>query len=151
MQGRRIHVDVWLGLILMAFSAFFWSESFKFPFGTGFPRVFLGIFLLMSTLLFVMGIIKTVKKISKGDVKVDWRNAIPRSQGIWGILVGYVILIHVIGFFPATIIASPAIMLFYGVRKIKSLVLVTVFLTLFVYLLFVLQLRVILPRGILFY
>ena len=150
MQKRKIHTEVWLGLIVMIFSGFFWSESFKFPVGTGFPRVFLGVFFFMAVILFVIGIIKTVKNISKGNVNLDWKNAIPKAHGVWGIMLGFVIMINIIGFFPATLIASPGIMLFYGVRKIKVLVLVTVILTLFVYLLFVVQLRVQLPRGILF-
>ena len=150
MLKRRIHVDVWLGLILIVFTAFFWSESFKFPVGTGFPRVFLGVFLGMSTLLFVSGIIKTVKNDSKGDVKIDWKNTVPKSQGVWGIMVTYVIMINVIGFFPATLLATPSTMLYFGVRKIKLLVLFTLILTLFIYFVFAVQLRLRLPVGILF-
>jgi hypothetical protein len=97
-EKRKIHTDVWLGLTVMALSGFFWSESFKFPVGTGFPRVFLAVFFFMAMILFVLGIIKTVKKISKGNVKLDWKNAIPKAHGVWFIMAGYVIMINIIGF-----------------------------------------------------
>ena len=151
MFGRRVHVDIWIGLILMAFSSFFLSESTKFPEGSAqFPKFVLGLFFLLAALLFVVGAIRTVKKSSKGDVKVDWRNAVGKAHIVFAMIVAYTVLIVIIGFFPATIIFCPVIMIYYGVRSIKYLVLVTIIQALFIYLLFVVQLRVFMPYGILF-
>ena len=150
MFGRKIHVEVWIGLGLMAFTLFFLSETAKFPKGTNFPQVVLGIFFLLAAILFVLAIVKTARNISKGDVKLEWGTKILKAHGIWGIMAGYVIMIIVIGFFPATIIASPVLMLYFGIRKIKVLVLVTIIMTLLVYFVFVIQLRSPLPVGILF-
>jgi hypothetical protein len=152
MLKRRIHVDVWLGLILMGFSAFFLAESTKIiPVRSAqFPRFALGLFFLLAALLFIMGVIKVVKKSDIGDVRVDWKNVVGKAHIVYAMIVAYVVLFILTGFFPATIIFCPCIMLYYGIRKVKILFLVTAILALFVYLLFVVQLRVMLPVGILF-
>jgi len=151
MLGRRIHIDVWLGLILMGFSAFFLAEATKIPPGSAqFPKFALGLFFLLAALLFIMGVIKVAKKSDKGDVRVDWKNTVSKAHIVYAMIVAYVVIIVLIGFFPATIIFCPCLMLYYGIRKIKVLFLVTIILALFVYLLFVIQLRVFLPYGILF-
>ena len=151
MLGRRVHVDIWLGLILMVFSAVFLAEATNFPEGSAqFPKFVLGLFFLLAAILFALGAIRTAKKTYKGDVRVDWRGAVGKAHIVYALIVAYVILIVVIGFFPATIIFCPVIMLYYGIRSVKVLLLVTVIQALFIYLLFVVQLKVLLPHGILF-
>ena len=151
MLGRRIHVDIWLGLILMAFSGVLMSEVMSFPDKAAqFPRFVLGLFFLLASILFILGAIKTAKKSKKGDVKVDWKNAVGKAHIVYGLTIAYIILIVVIGFFPATIIFCPAIMLYFGIRKVKTLIIATVAQAVFVYLLFVIQLNVPFPAGIIF-
>ena len=151
MLGRRVHVDVWLGLILMAFAGFFLAEATHFPEGSAqWPKFVLGLFFLLAAVLFALGAVRTVKNSNKGDVRVNWRGAVGKAHIVYALIVVYVVLIVVIGFFPATIIFCPAIMLYYGIRSIKVLFLVTVIQALFIYLLFVVQLKVQLPYGTIF-
>ena len=151
MLGRRFHVDIWLGLILMAFSGLLLSEAMRFPDKAAqFPKFVLGVFFLLAAILFVSGAIKTAKKNSKGDVRVDWRNTVGKAHIVYALIVAYIILIVVVGFFPATIIFCPAIMFYFGIRKARMLVIATLAQALFVYLLFTLQLNVPFPSGIIF-
>jgi len=148
MQGKRINTDVWFGLGLMAFSAFFFAESRKFPAGSAqFPGFVLGGFFLLCVILFVQGVIKTTRNISDKGLN---RSAVGKAHIAFAIIIAYVILIVVVGFFPATVVFCPAIMLYYGLRKIKILILVTVIQALFIYFIFEVQLRIPLPAGIIF-
>ena len=148
MQGKRINLDVWFGLCLMAFSAYFFAESRKFPAGSAqWPAFVLGGFFLLAMILFVQGVIKTTKNISEKGVS---KSAVAKAHIAFAIIAAYVILIAVIGFYPATAVFCPAIMLYYGLRKIKILLLVTVIQALFIYLIFEVQLKIPLPSGIIF-
>ena len=55
-----------------------------------------------------------------------------------------------LGFFSASILFMPAVMLYMGYRKPIPLVCVTAGMLAFIYVLFVVQLKVKLPDGILF-
>ena len=148
---RRIHADSWLGLILMAFAGFFLNETAKLPVAGAaqFPRVVLILFFIMAAILFTGGIVRTVKKSGKGDVEINW-NVAGKAHIMYALIVAYIAMIMIIGFSPATVIICPAIMVFFGIRRVRVLLLCTVGLTLFIYLLFVVQLRVFLPIGIIF-
>ena len=64
---------------------------------------------------------------------------------VFGLLVVYLALFHFTNFFIATAIFVPVMMLLYGQRKVLPILLVTVGLELFVYLVFMKLLNVYFP------
>jgi hypothetical protein len=61
----------------------------------------------------------------------------------------YAFLIEFLGFFSATSLASVFFMLFFGLRSYVRILMVLVGLNVFIYILFVWQLRISLPSGLL--
>ena len=64
-------------------------------------------------------------------------------------VIGYVSIIKITGFFVASTIFTLVFMWLYGMRSVKKMVAVTLGMDLFLYVLFVIQLKVQLPQGIL--
>ena len=146
MQRKKIHIDVFLGILLTALSGYFLYQAFQIhPGSAQFPKFVLGLFLLLSAMLLTSGIIKVFTGSSKNDVKIDWKNATLKSHIVYGLIVLFVVMMVTIGFFPALVIWCPIIMFCYGIRNIKILAMVTLCLSLFIYVLFVMQLKVQMP------
>jgi hypothetical protein len=149
MIQKKIHinVNVYLGAILTGFSGFFFYEATRIrnKGSAQFPKVVLGAFLLLSIFLLALGICKTVKNSINGNIKIDWKNQTLKSHIVYALIILFVVLMKFIGFFPAMIIWAPLFMLFYGIRNIRILILVTLSLAAFIYVLFVMQLGVQFP------
>ena len=96
----------------------------------------------------VLLIISNIKKTLRGegiDKKIYKWSQMQYSLALWFITLGYIVLINLISFFPATAIIVPAMMFFLGVRSWKIILFSTIGINLFVYLLFVVQLRIPMP------
>lgn len=147
-KTRKISRDVWIGIGLMAFSGYFLFEATKIPGGAGeFPEGVLTIFLILSALMTIMGVGKTIdptreKKSDKAEIHFF---EIKSPLVVFLITFLYILLIGKIGFFIATTLFIPVIMLYYGVRKYWQILLTTAGLDVFVYVLFVRLLSVVLP------
>ena len=144
-QKRKINSDVIIGVILMLFSAFFLWESGKMHVGAArFPRLVLVTFLIMSAVLIVVGIRKTVYPAlaKKSDLSF---NVIRTPVMAFALIIGYLMLLNMFGFFISTAVFTPTFMIYFGMRRIMPLVLMTVSLNLFVYILFVRMLNVYIP------
>ncbi|MDR3200342.1 MAG: tripartite tricarboxylate transporter TctB family protein [Spirochaetales bacterium] len=146
-EKRKINNDVYIGVLLAAVSAFFLFETTKIhPVAAQFPRVMIVVLLIMSALLTLMGVRKTLRPelALKSDTLLKFR-IVRTPLVVFGIVVFYMILIKFIGFFIATLIFVPVLMVFYGVKSVRVLILTDVLLNLFVYGLFVRLLKVMLP------
>lgn len=141
---KKIQDNVYIGVILLLFSSFFFSETFKMKEGTArFPRIILGIFVFLSICLIIKGIIETKK--GKTVVRGLPLKVIDYPFAVFFIIVIYTALINFIGFFPSTVLFVPCLMYFYRVRQWKTILLTTAGINVFIYVLFVMELNVTLP------
>ena len=146
-EKRKINNDVFIGLVLAAIAGFFYYEATKIhPAAAQFPKIMLALLFIMSMLLFALGVRKTLKPElwGKSDLSLSFK-IIRTPLIVFFIISGYLALMYFTGFFISTIIFIPAIMLYYGVKSIRTILLTNICLNLFVYLVFIRLLNVVLP------
>ncbi|WP_134700792.1 tripartite tricarboxylate transporter TctB family protein [Ammoniphilus sp. YIM 78166] len=154
---NRIHQDVVIGFIFILVSILLYMKTFDFMGEAAiYPRALIVFMIMFASLIIYSGLKKT-KQLKEGhEVKYEGEEgpltpSLLKSPFITLLIVGvYAGLLSVIGFFPATILFVIAFLWFMGVKKWKVYVLTSLGLNLFIYLLFVVQLNVHLPLGILF-
>lgn len=154
-----IHQDVYVGVIMLVFSFFIYREALAMhPEASLFPRVIIPVFAAFALLIVFSGV-----KKSKGDTKKIQKDSngnkeektltleslkVPLSVSL--IVVFYLILIDLLGFFVATFIFAVGLMYFCQMRNFKRIIFFAITINLFVYVLFVMQLNLRLPRGYFF-
>ena len=146
-EKHKINIDVFIGIALTVLSGFFFYETVKMhPVAARFPKVVFGLFIIMSVLLTILGIRKTLKPelALKSDFQLNLL-VIRAPLAVFGIICGYMVLMYFTGFFISTLVFIPVFMIYYGVKSIRTIVLTNVFLNLFVYLVFVKLLKVVMP------
>lgn len=153
---KDLHQDVIAGLILVLVSVLMYLQTFDdFAAGSAlWPRIILGLLFFLSVLIVYKGIQKT-KMTRKGET-VEGEQEEERLNlrllkspiGTILIVVVYVALLAIIGFFPATILFLAGYLWYGGVRSWVTYALVIVGVNLLVYVLFVWQLNVRLPQGL---
>lgn len=151
MENKKfISNDVFLGVFCAAFSIIFLVQALQFPDDVAlFPSLALTFALVFSLWIMGEGLYKTVRA-RKG--KADYTNPEMKKRPflILGTIAIYVFCMQKIGFFVSTAVYLPCAMLLFGQRKVKSIVISTVVVLLFIYWLFVMQLNVYMPSGFLF-
>ena len=146
MQKTRIQ-DLVIGLVTIALGVFFWTYTPKFSdVSKTFSRFVLALFIGLGVILCVISLINRNKPSGKEVSVKEFKNPLL----MYIIIVIYVLIMDKLGFFASTILFMPAVMLFMGYRKPIPMVCVTAGMTGFIYVLFVLELKVRLPQGILF-
>lgn len=114
-----------------------------------FPKLILSVLGLFSLLILASGISKT-----RGPLKANVNSA-PIFTHVRGPAVTftalciYLALISVLGFFTASSLAAIFFMFYFGLKSYVQMLFVLVLMNTFVYLLFVWQLRISLPTGLL--
>lgn len=146
MQKSRIQ-DLVIGLIAIAIGVFLLLNSLKFPDTTKqFTWFVLFVFIGLGLVLVITSLINAKKP---GGQEVDAKTF--KNPLIMFLLVLlYVIMLDKIGFFVASVIFMPVTMLYMGYRKPLPIIFVTGGMLAFVWLLFVFELKVRLPQGLLF-
>ena len=109
-----------------------------------FPRFASGAMFVFGAALLITNIV-TAKKTTKEAVKI-----VRSPIVVYCIILVYVILIPIIGFFISSIVMMIVFMLYMNIRSIKTFLIAIPVLMAFLYVVFVWQLRVPLPRGFLF-
>ena len=146
-QKRKINNDVFIGAALTIFAIFFLRETAAMHQGAAiFPRLILTTFLILSVLITALGVRKTLNPALAKSA--DFAINIPTVKMpifAFAIIALYVVLLNLLGFFIATTIFTPLFMIFYGARKISTIVLTTAGINLFVWGLFVQILNVWIP------
>ncbi|MCL2381705.1 MAG: tripartite tricarboxylate transporter TctB family protein [Treponema sp.] len=146
-ERRKINNDVFIGIILTALSVFFFMEAQGLhPMAARFPTIVFGVFIGMSVLLIILGIRKTLKPqlALASDFLLNIR-VIRTPVVVFGIITGYMVLMNFTGFFISTAVFVPVFMVFYGVKRIRTIALTNIILILFVYVVFVRVLRLPMP------
>lgn len=142
--------DVYIGSFLVIISSIFLAQALRFP-GESvyFPSFSLSMLLLFSACLLFWGVVKTVR-VRRGTA--DYTNPEMKKLPFLVLLSGfvYVYIVGKIGFFVSSALYMPCAMLMFRQRKIIPMIATTLVVLGFLYWLFVIQLKVHMPQGILF-
>ncbi|MCM3088618.1 tripartite tricarboxylate transporter TctB family protein [Bhargavaea ginsengi] len=150
---KRLHQDVYVGLLIFAVALIFFVQSFGFPEGANiFPYYIFGLLGVFGLIIAFMGFKKSdLSKVKEGPVKDEINfSMIKLPLAGFLIIVLYTLMIQFLGFFVATSIFITLFLLFYKVKKPILMIALVIGVNVFIYLLFVYQLNVRLPGGLLF-
>lgn len=158
--------DAVIGLIIVVMSILLLFNTMGIPtppivpLGPAFyPRILLGLLLIMGMILFILGILKGRssgdKKSEKKKVLEDERWLIRYKKIIWGFVVFglYILFIPIIGFYVSTAIVLVILQGILGYRELKQFsifFMISIITTVCIYLIFEKYLMVVFPKGCLF-
>lgn len=152
---KHIHYDVAVGTVLILLSCVLFPMTFKFPDTADmFPQFILAVLFALGIYTLFHGVRQTRKEwgmLERGEeveAAFSWKESKLPLAG-YVIIVLYILAIKPIGFFVSTTVFMVAYMLFLNMKKPVVLIAVTLGVDLFVYFLFVMQLNLNLPSGIL--
>ena len=151
---NTIHHDLWIGCLMCLVSVVLLLRTAVMPVGAAqFPKVILGCFIAFGLWIVYKGIVKTLL-IQKGheDQVKDKPLALKLMARPMACLAGvivYVAVIKITGFFAASTLFTLLFMWLYGMKSLKKMLIITLGMDFFLYVLFVMQLKVQLPEGIL--
>lgn len=147
-------MDVVTGVGVFAFSMFVLASSIGFPpaKGTDFgPALFPRVIAVILVLLGVLVLLKAARVRAGTQTSDDMGDALTATRTGWRNLavtvfavIAYIIIVDNVGFIPTTIVFLFALMKTYGLPILRC-VLFACFITGFVYVLFSMLLRVVLP------
>lgn len=154
---RQLHQDIYIGFVLILIGLFLFIETLDFTQDSAnYPRGIIILFIFFSVLIIIEGFRKT-KLMKEENVNLFEGEESPLNLSILksplfsiAFVIIYAVLIPTLGFFVSTLLFTIVFLWFMGVRKWQTYVYTAVGIDLFVYLLFVMQLNVRLPQGILF-
>ena len=150
MKSKFLSNDIVIGALGAIISVVFVVQALKFlEVSKYFPSFCLFALLLFSVILITEGVVKTVK-VRRGEADYTASEIKKKPYILATYVILYVICVDKIGYFISSLIFVPCCMYFFGQRKIKIMGLVTVGILAFLYWLFVYQLNLNLPAGLLF-
>jgi hypothetical protein len=126
-------------LILIAAYLYYYTYGF-IPEAAKYPRILL---VMMVFLSLIMLFNSSKAKTGESSDENPWRAIIT-----FLISLGYYGLIFLFSFLPATLIFLPVLMYVMGARDWKIILVTTVAVEVFIYFIFVLQLKVVMPSGL---
>jgi putative tricarboxylic transport membrane protein len=144
MKTSKLNADVIVGIILMLAGAYFYSLALKMnPNAAIFPKIVIGAFILLSFGMTIQGFIRgkngdeNVSSIKLSELKIPLL--------IFVFITGYVVALEFVGFYVATAIFIPIVAGFYKNKKPICIIATTLGMIGFIHLLFVVQLKLVLP------
>lgn len=146
MQKARFQ-DLCIGVLVtvIGVGAFILTNTMS-PDAKLYTRVVTGLFAALGGILVVYTLIKRNVPSPMGEADFTKANAV---MVMLLLIIAYVILINVLGFFVSSTLYMLASMVYMGARKAKGMVITVFFMLIFIYFLFVMQLKVPLPHGLL--
>lgn len=143
--------EVWIGLALVLFSVYFLFQCNGLnEKAAQYPRIIISVLLILSAALLIQGLYYTFKpesyykRYGKDNKSIEW-GVVTHPLIVFGVTVIYLVLFYFTNFFIATAVFVPLLMLAFGERKVLPILLTTVGLEAFVYLMFVKLLNVYFP------
>ncbi len=148
-QGLIIHQDVAISVILLLAGLYLYSAAGSMMESAArFPKLMLIAFFFFIANVLIQGIRKSIAATRAGDPAgtklLTWSTG-KYPYAVFLISAGYVALMPLIGFFPATALYCPALMLFFKCRQWLRISLLTAGTVFFVYIIFVVILKANLP------
>lgn len=144
MKIRRLPMDVYAGLFLALLGSAFYALALELtPEAAVFPKIVLAAFVLLSLAMAVQGFMHR-KKTGEAENPLALKGlTVPLL--VFAFITLYAVAMNVIGFCLATAAFVPGVALFYKNRNPLQILVATVCLIVFIYVLFVVQLRLVLP------
>ena len=145
---KKLHIDVYAGLVMLAFAAWWMIEASHFPVvPRRFPMFVGAAFARVAVLIMIGGIRKSKAcwAANENPKPVIQLSGFKYTLLGFGLIVLYVVAINYIHFFPATLIFVPVMMLVLRVRKWYQIVLTDLILNGLLWLIFVYELKITLP------
>lgn len=140
-MGKK--VDIIISIFLIIVSVIIFTISSSLPSQSAmFPRIIAGIMTFLSLILIITSIRSNGISESSND-NIFWVDVI---KGI-GIILFYILTMPILGFFFSTSIFIILFMISNNEKSIKKLLATVAILNIFIYMIFVLQLNVPLPKG----
>ncbi|MDN7133519.1 tripartite tricarboxylate transporter TctB family protein [Halomonas sp. MC140] len=147
---KALHSDALIGLAMLIFSIIFLILSAQMPSDPAvFPKLILTILIIFSLFITWSGVSKTWAAEKQGVKHTSIFQHIRGPLITFIALSLYIVLISILGFFTASSIVTIFFMIYFGVRSYVQVMLVLLIMNTFIYLLFVWQLRIALPTGLL--
>ena len=147
---KALHSDALIGLAMLVFSILFYSLSAQMPSDPAvFPKLILTTLILFSLFITWSGASKTWAAKKQGVKHTPIFEHIRGPLVTFIALCLYIAFINILGFFAASSIVAIFFMIYFGVRSYVQVMLVLLIMNTFIYLLFVWQLRIALPTGLL--
>lgn len=146
-----INQDVLIGIFFLIIVVFFFTlTSNLIPEAATFPIV-VAILLFIFAILIIKTGLKRKEFKGDGDDESKLTSSLLKTPLLtFSGVVLYCLFITLIGFFPSTVIFIIAYLYINNYRSLKTMIITVISVVFFVYLLFVYQLNVRLPAGILF-
>lgn len=149
-KSKFISNDIIIGALGAVASIVFGLQALQFPGASKyFPSFCLFALMVFSFFLVIEGITRTVR-VREGKADYTASEAKRKPYILMACVALYVVCVERIGYFVSSLVFMPCCMYFFGQRKFKLMVAVTVGILAFLYWLFVYQLNLNLPSGILF-
>lgn len=158
---HKIHQDVYIGSILILMAGFLYYEALSFNAEASiYPKGILTLFGALGLLISINGFRKTKKKNdSNNDSNEEFTYEGEESELTFSLIknpfavilmvIVYVILLNLLGFYSATALLTIGMLLFMGIKKWTTYVYTTLGILVFINLVFEFQLGVNLPTGFL--
>lgn len=148
---RKIHHDVFVALILATIAGLGYLRTLIMPKGADrFPQILFTLFAIFAVMIFIKGIRESKIMTQEGRSDVISLEGLKLPFAALAIVTVYTILAKYLGFFVSTAIYIPAFMIFYRYKKVPYMIVSIIGTLIFVYLVFVKQLNVPFPTGLLF-
>lgn len=147
---RNIHLDTFIGLFMLLVSGFFYSLTDEMPDDPAeFPQLVLILLMVFSLVIMLKGVMYSLKARNEGAMVEKYLDKIRGPAIVYLALCVNVGLIQILGFFTATTIASAFFMVLFGIRSYVKIFMTLLGINIFIYSLFVWQLKISLPTGLL--
>lgn len=149
-EKKAFRQSIGVSLVIMAFAAAALIFSLPMPGNAPiFPRMAAGFLFLCSLGLLIGAVIRRNKGEAPELAAVDF-GAMQSPLVILALVIVYAIGFKYIGFYVTTLVITIALMVYMGIRSVKTIGIVAGVLLIFLYGLFTLQLKVPMPNGLLF-
>lgn len=152
MKKRFLHLDVFVGIMFLLLGIFGFIGTINMPEkAAAFPKIILSLMILLSIILLLFGIKKTIKmERAGGEVPALNFTELGAPLAVAALTFFYVLCVWKVGFYVSTAIFIFVMMVFFNERSIKRIMLTILICLVFLYIIFTWQLGVIMPKGFLF-
>jgi hypothetical protein len=154
-MGKR---DLYVALFLIMFSITAYLEALSYPYKSAyFSRIIIVLMAVMGCILLGKTIIESKKesgvrrpeKEGERETIPLWKQSVVRKVAIMiACSMIYLIILSLVGFFATTLVYLPVMIWLLGIRKLKTIAFSTIFVVVFIYMIFGAFLRVPLPQGV---
>lgn len=143
-------INVMISVALIVFSVYLYREAIEFPMGSDlFPKFLLIVIIGLAGLMLIDNLLLK-KESTDFSLKESNIRDVLRPYASFICIAGYIVLMLLFGFFPATIVTGVILFPVLDVARKKIYVSIVLSTILFVYVLFVYFLGVPFPKGSVF-